>query len=399
MIISKKSIILILISVFLTNTVGMVMFTYVPRFLLQLGTIRPLMQLIVSIFPLTAFIFPPLFGFISDKFQNRTLFIYSGSLGISFAFLLLSLTTDLTVMVFLLFSFGFFFASSNISFILYAELVEDDNKLISFYNATIVAGWFAGAQIGGIFIDIYGIEKIFILILLISLPTIIIVVFIREDRSLILERYNSKVNKNENGLNKNEYEEESPISKSIYYALFFRNFSIKPIMPILAIIMGFYLSTDTEIGFLIGINFFLQFFLMLLAGKIITQKNMKVFMIFGYSLSAITILGYIIATNFWIYLFFQIVFAFSYSMHWAATIIYIAHNTTPKNKGQIMGYAHASVFSGSFVGGLFFSLLLVFNPDYYIAMLFMIIFPAISVVIILLKLKPKKLEKKLLKEV
>jgi len=387
LIISKKSIILILISVFLTNSVGMVVFTYIPRYLMYLGTDKPLTQLIVSIFPLTAFLFPPLFGYISDKIQNRVVFIFSGSLGISLVFLLLSLTQDLIVSVVFLFFFGLFFAASNISFTLYAELVEDDKKLISYQNATIVAGWFTGAQFGGIFIDIYGIEKIFSLILLISLTTIIFVVFIREKRSLILERFKSREFSKQNGLNVNKNEQETHISTSIYGGLFFRNFSIKPIMPILAIIMGFYINNDTEIGFLIGINFFIQFFLMLLAGKFMTHRNIKSFMVVGYSLSALTIFGYIISTNFWIYLLFQFVFAFSYSTHWAATITYITQNTKPTNKGQIMGYANASVFSGSFLGGLFFSLLLVFNPDYYIAMYFMVIFPVISVIIISLKFK------------
>jgi MFS family permease len=206
---------------------------------------------------------------------------------------------------------------------------------------------------------------------------------------LILERYNNRVNKKLNGLNINNAEVENSISKSIYYGLFFRNFSIKPIMPILALLMISYLGSRSEVGFLIGINFFLQFFLMLLAGKIISSKNVKSFMVIGYILSSLTIFGYIIATNFLIYFIFQLIFAFSYSMHWAATIVYIAQNTTPKNKGQIMGYANASVFSGSFVGGLFFTLLLSFNPNYYIAMSFMMIFPIISVVVISLKFKPK----------
>ncbi|MBY9008459.1 MAG: MFS transporter, partial [Candidatus Lokiarchaeota archaeon] len=168
-----------------------------------------------------------------------------------------------------------------------------------------------------------------------------------------------------------------------------RNFGIKPIMSILALIMILYLSSGSEVGFLIGINFFLQFFLMLLAGRIITSKNVKTFMVMGYILSAITIFGYVIATNFLIYFIFQLIFAFSYSMHWSATIVYIAQNTTPKNKGQIMGYANASVFSGSFVGGLFFTLLLSFNSGYFIAMSFMIIFPVISVIVISIKFKPR----------
>ena len=389
MILSKRSVILILISVFLINTTGMVIYTYASTYLLDLGTDKSLMQLIVTIFPLTAFLFPPLYGFLSDKYQNRIVFLLIGTIGISFAFLLLSLSHDLIFISLFLFLFGFFMASSNISFTLYSELVEDDKKYISYYNAIIVAGWFVGAQIGGIFIDIYGIENIFLLVLLISLPNLICVVFIRENRSLILERYNNRVNKNLNGLNKYDAEVENSISKLVYYGLFFRNFGIKPIMSILALIMILYLSSGSEVGFLIGINFFLQFFLMLLAGKIITTKNIKTFMVMGYILSAITIFGYVIATNFLIYFIFQLIFAFSYSMHWAATIVYIAQNSTPKNRGQIMGYANASVFSGSFVGGLFFTLLLSFNPNYYIAMSFMIIFPIISVVVISLKFKPK----------
>jgi len=388
-ILSKRSVILILISVFLINTTGMVIYTYASTYLLDLGTDKSLMQLIVTIFPLTAFLFPPLYGFLSDKYQNRIVFLLVGTIGMSFAFLMLSLTRDLIFTTLFLFLFGFFMASSNISFTLYSELVEDDKKYISYYNAVIVAGWFVGAQFGGIFIDIYGIENIFLMALLISLPNLICVVFIRENRSLILERYNNRGNKNLNGLNTNDAEVENSISKSVYYGLFFRNFGIKPLMSILALIMIVYLSSGSEVGFLIGINFFLQFFLMLLAGKIITSKNVKTFMVIGYALSAITIFGYVIATNFLIYFFFQLIFAFSYSMHWAATIMYIAQNTTPKNKGQIMGYANASVFSGSFVGGLFFTLLLSFNPNYYIAMSFMIIFPIISVAIISLKFKPK----------
>lgn len=389
MIISRRSIILILISIFLINASGMIIYTYGSTFLLDLGTDKSQMQLIVTIFPLTAFLFPPLYGFLSDKYQNRIVFLLIGTIGMSFAFLMLSLTRNLIFITLFLFLFGFFMASSNISFTLYLELVEDDKKYISYYNAMIVAGWFVGAQFGGIFIDIYGIENMFVMVLLISLPNLICVVFIRENRSLILERYNSRVTKNLNGLNTNGTEVEKSIAKSIYYGLFFRNFAIKPIMSIIALVMILYLSSGFEVGFLIGINFFMQFFLMILAGRIITNKNIKTFMVMGYILSAITIFGYIIATNFLIYFFFQIIFAFSYSMHWAATIVYIAQNTTPKNKGQIMGYANASVFSGSFIGGLFFSLLLTFNNSYYIAMSFMIIFPIISVVVISLKFKPK----------
>ncbi|MFX0144728.1 MAG: MFS transporter [Candidatus Hodarchaeota archaeon] len=392
MIISKKSVILILISVFVLNTTAIIVYTYVPRYILNLGVSEPLMQLIITIFPLTAFVFPPIYGYLSDKTQNRYIFVLFGTIGLNIVFLFLFLFQNLILMVILLFFFGFFMASSNLLMTLFAELVEDDKKLISYYNAIIVMGWFVGAQSGGVFIDLYDIENIFLFNLILLLPTIIFVIFIRENRSLILERYNNKKDQDTNNLIFNNPNIEKPISQSIYYGLFFRNFSIKPIMPILAIIMSFHLGSDIAIGFLIGINFLLQFFQTLLIGHIISIKNIKSFMIIGYVLSAISIFGYIISNNFWSYLFFQFLVSFSYSMHWTATTIYIAQNTTPKNKGRYMGYANSSVFSGSFAGGLFFSLLLTINQDFYLSMYFLLIFPIISAIIIFLKFKvPEKI--------
>ncbi|UCC18792.1 MAG: MFS transporter [Promethearchaeota archaeon] len=399
MILSKKSIILILLSVFIINAAAIIIYTYVPKYLLFLGVEKPLMQLIITIFPLTAFIFPPLYGYYSDKIQNRYAFILFGTIGMTVSYLMLFFTQNLILIVLFLFLFGFFMASSNLLMTLFAELVEDDRTFISYFNASVVAGWFVGAQSGGTFIDFYSIENIFLFILLISLPSVILVPFINEKRSLILERYNSQEEKKSNSLTFSNSEEGVSISQSIYYGLFFRNFSIKPIMPILAIIMISHLGSDSEVGFLIGINFLMQFFQMLLIGKVITIKNIKSFMIVGYLLSSISIFGYIISTNFWSYLFFQFLVSFSYSMHWAATITYIAQKTSPKNKGKYMGYANSSVFSGSFIGGLLFSLLLtVFNSDYYIVMYFMIIFPLISTIIIFLKFNPNQKIPKLSKK-
>ncbi|MFW9987214.1 MAG: MFS transporter [Candidatus Odinarchaeota archaeon] len=391
MILSKKSVILILLSVFIINTASITLITYLPRYLDFLSIERPIIQLVITIFPLTSFIFPPIYGYYSDKIQKRYIFIFIGFLGMCFIyFLLLFLNQNLFILVLLIFIFGFFMGSYSLLLTLFAELVENDKTFISYYNASTVAGWFVGAQSGGIFIDIYGIENIFLFAFLVFLPNLIIMFFIKEKRSLILERFNRETEKTSNDLVLNNNQGENSISKSIYPSLFFRNFSLKAILPVLAIIIGIHLSSDTEIGFLIGINYLLQFFQMLLIGKILTNENLKSFMIIGYTLSTITIFGYIISTDFWSFLVCQFLVSFSYSLHWAATITYISNKTSPKNKGKYMGFANTSVFSGSFAGGILFSLLLsAFNSNYYIAMYFMIIFPAISTFIIFFKFKPE----------
>ena len=182
--------------------------------------------------------------------------------------------------------------------------------------------------------------------------------------------------------------EEDNISKSIYYGLFFRNFAIIPILNIIVIIMGFYIPNNTEIAFLVGINPLFQVFIMLFIGKKLNQKNIKAAMILGFGLSIIVIIGYIISVDFWSFLVFQVLVSLSYSLFWIAITVYIAQNSTPNNKGRFMGYATSSIFAGTTIGGLFFSLLLaVFHSNYYISMSFMIIFPIISTLIISLKFK------------
>ena len=389
MILSKKSIILILLSVFIINTAAIIVYTYVPKYLLFLGIEKPLMQLIITIIPLTAFVFPPLYGFYSDKIQNRLLFVIFGAVGVTASLFMLIFTKNLILVILLSFIYGFFGASYRIIFTLYSELVRNNQRYISIYNALSTGGWFLGSQLGGIFIDIYSIENIFLFLSIISFINFVFVVFIKENRTVILNHYQNNFNEEPN-----EFKEEKTISHSIYYGLFFRNFGLKPIMVVLSLIIGYHISSNIELGFLIGLNFLIQIVLMLLIGHIITEKNDKVILMFGYLFSAIATLGYIFADDFFGFLIAQIFVAFSYSMFWSASIIHIAQNSTPMNKGKFMGYANTSTFLGGFLGGLVFTLLLMIfssNDDPYdIAMYFMIIFPLLAVVSILIKFKPKK---------
>lgn len=387
MILSKRSVILILCSILVSSTASIGMITYMPVFLNSLSTSKPTIQLIMTIFPLALFIFPPILGKISDKIQNRFFFIIIGAIGIVISLILLLLTQNLVLIIIISCIYGFFIATYRVIFTLFNELVRNDKRYISIYNALSTAGWFAGSLFGGIFVEYFGIMNIFLFLMIIATINLVIVAFIKEHRTLILDHYETQINQNPK-----VYKQKKKVSISIYYGLFFRNFAIKPIMAVLSIIMGFHLSNSIIIGFLIGLNFLIQVLLMLLIGHIIKEKNEKLILILGYFLSSIAILGWVFSTNFYGFLIAQIFVAFSYSMFWSASIIHIAQNTTPMNKGKYMGFANTSTFSGGFFGGLFFSFLLfVFNSNYYFVMLFMIIFPLVSVGCILLQYNRKKL--------
>ena len=385
MILSKRSVILILLSIFVYNIAGISLIVYLPKYLEYLGTEKPVIQLIMTIFPLALFIFPPLIGKFSDKIQNRKLFTLIGAFGVVTSCILFLFTQNLLLIVALSLLYGFFGAGYRIIFTLYAELVDNDTRYISYYNAVSTCGWFLGSQLGGIFIDAYGIQYIFLFVILFSTINLGYVLFIRENRTLILSHYENNTDEHYNNINK-----VSTISVSVYLSLFFRNFAIKPIMVVLSIIMSFHIFSTTQVGFLIGLNFLIQVALMLLMGHIISEKNEKLILIFGYLFSSIAIIGYVISNSFLGYFISQIFIAFSYSMFWSATLFYIAQNSTPKNKGRYMGYANSSTFSGGFGGGLLFSyLLMVFNSNYNIAMSFMILFPVLSSISIFLKFKQR----------
>ncbi|MFX1364236.1 MAG: MFS transporter [Promethearchaeota archaeon] len=387
MIISKKSVIFILGTVFFIYVAIMLLYTYLPQYLLFLGIESPIITLTMTFTMSTFFIFPPLLGRYSDKLQNRIYFIMLSPLGMFTTLVLLLFTKNIIILNVLIFIFGFFISFGTIFFTLFSELVQNDKKWISYYNSICSIGNFTGVIIGGIFIDFFNIENLFLFALIMFLPSIIFNIFIRENRQLILES-NAEISENAHKEEVIKNLKKENISKSIYLSLFFRNYGIIPILNILVIIIGFYLGNNTQIALLVGINPLLQFFTMPFIGKKLKQNNIKVVMILGYFLSVIVIIGYIISETFWSFLIFQVLLSLSYSLFWMATTVYIAQNSTPLNKGRYMGYATSSIFAGTTIGGMFFSLLLALsNSNYYISMSFMIIFPLISTLIIFFKFK------------
>jgi len=387
LIISKKSVAFILGTVFFIYLAIMMLYTYLPQYLIFIGTEPPIITLTMTFAMSTFFIFPPLLGRYSDKLQNRIYFIFIGPVGMLITLALLLFTRNIIILNILIFIFGFFTSSVTIYLTLFSELVQNDKKWISYYNSVCAIGNFIGVIIGGILIDFFNIENLFLFALIMFLSSIVFNVFIRENRQLILDN-NIELSENIHNEGIKKILEEDNISKSIYYGLFFRNFAIIPILNIIVIIMGFYIPNNTEIAFLVGINPLFQVFIMLFIGKKLNQKNIKTAMILGFGLSVIVIIGYIISVDFWSFLVFQVLVSLSYSLFWIAITVYIAQNSTPNNKGRFMGYATSSIFAGTTLGGLFFSLLLaVFHSNYYISMSFMIIFPIISTLIISLKFK------------
>jgi len=373
---------------------GMSLLTFLPRYLLHLKVDITTIQLLITCLVFTTVIFPPFLGKLSDKIQRRSPFIKMASIGMNFTLFLFLFALNLTLIIILIFFYGFFWVSDGMKFVLYTELVESDHRYIAYYNAILAFGWFLGTFGAGIVIDIFGFEGFFRFLLIMSLINTIIVILLKENRSLILEQQEIRDNESNNNLNIIEQKEINPISRSIYSSLFFRNFGVRPIFAILTIIMFYHISSDTEIGFLIGINYLIQVFLNLLIGRIITDRNLKWFIFIGYILSAIAIFGWIMATDFWSFLFFQILISLSFAMFFTATQIYVSKNTTPKNKGKYMGYLNTSSQLGNFTGGVFFTLLLFVYSDYYPAMRFMIVFPAIAAMIIFLSFERKKKENK-----
>lgn len=370
----------------------MAIYTYLPRYLSELGINNSIIQLVSSISAFTNFLFPPIMGSYSDKIQKRYRLFIIGAISDTFLFIFLSFYQNLFLIITALFVHGFFYSAIKLTAILFQELVENDQKLISYLNAVEALGWFAGAQLCGIFVEMNGIDNLFIFALTFSIISTVTILFAKENRVKILER--SKVlNGNQNPLNQNEEngriidKGEEMISNSVFYSLFFRHFGVRPILSILVIVMAIYLSSDVEIGFLMGINPLSQFFLMIVFGKIVNEKNQKHIIVIGYFLSSIGLVGYLLSTDFFGFLISQILVSLSYCMFYSALYFYISKNTSPKNKGKYIGYVNSGFFFGGFTGGIFVAGLLELGANYAFVTFIMIFLPLVSVLIILVKFK------------
>ncbi len=132
MIISKRSVIFILGTVFFIYLAIMMLYTYLPQYLKFIGTESPIITLTMTFAMSTFFIFPPLLGRYSDKIQNRIYFIFIGPIGMLITLALLLFTTNIIIINILLFIFGFFTSFITIYLTLFSELVQNDKKWISY---------------------------------------------------------------------------------------------------------------------------------------------------------------------------------------------------------------------------------------------------------------------------
>ncbi len=383
--ISKKNVILILIINLFSNFISISVVTYTPPLLTGIGVAPSFITLIVSIIPLTLLIFPPILGKISDKIQNRIVFTLVGFIIIPFMFILISLTQNLALISLYLFLYGFLAACSNFNYVLFQELVHNEQKMVAFYNAITVLGWFLGAQIFGLFIEFSGYSILFPYLAVFAIINGVLTLFLRENRPLIIDFY-EKLNTEVLNTNVSIQKKEDHVSSSVFYGIFLRNFGVRPVYAVIAVIMGFYITNSVEIGFLIGINFLIQFFLMLAMGKFLKPKHFKIVITIGYLLSSLALLGYTISTDFLGFLFYQVIISLSFAMFFTPSQIHVAHNSTTENKGKYNGFLNTGNFAGSFFGILLFSGLLSYF-DYFSAIYLLIIFPILAAIIIFVNFK------------
>ena len=376
------------------GTGGLAFYTYYPRYLAMIGTESFVITYIVSMVSLAAFIFPPLIGKYSDKRQKRKVFITVGGFAsVIFYFLCFIVSLEFVWLAFILiFVMGFFGSSYSITYPLYSESSADDPKCISYYTAVTALSWSSGAFLSGFLMELFGLEGIYYLVLITVFLSAVPCLFIVENREEILS-----MNVISEQIAENDLEAEGKFDKKtlnliflpLFLAFFFRNLGIRPILGLAAIFFSFTLTSEAQIGFLIGINPLIQAALTLIVGKIINKRNMKIFMVIGFATSSLAMLGYYFAVDFWGLLISQIFVCISYTFFWNASIIYISQATTPENKADFVGRAWSFFYLGQFVGNWFMGGLLTINNDYYFTLLVMIIFPMISVLLIIFWFKPK----------
>ena len=186
MIILKKSVLFILASVFFIYSSIMMLISYLPRLLEHMGIEPPIITLTMTVFMSTFFIFPPFLGKYSDKIQNRIYFVKLGTVGMFFILILLLFAYNIILLNIELFILGFFTSFLTIYLTLYSELVQNDTKWISYYNAACAIGWFFGVVMGGIWIEIFSISNIIIFTLMSFIMSMIFIIFIKENRPAIL---------------------------------------------------------------------------------------------------------------------------------------------------------------------------------------------------------------------
>jgi len=165
----------------------MTIITFIPLFLQYLGIDRVQIQLITTIFPFSSSLFPSFIGKFSDKVQNRGYFFKIGLIGATFTVFLLNLTRDVIFIALLILLLSFFNSCYRMIMPLFQELVENRSRQIIYYNMTMVLGWYVGSQLGGLVVEVNGINHFLLFVLMLYFLNIFLALFIKEENKKILQ--------------------------------------------------------------------------------------------------------------------------------------------------------------------------------------------------------------------
>jgi MFS family permease len=357
--------------------------------------------ILVSMYFLFALIFSYLFGFLSDKYRNRKIFIIFGECFAASCFFSIYFINNYIGLLVIAALIGIAQAAYTPLFIaLFSDIhfKMTKGKIAGIINSTFSLGWAVGAIMGGLIEEIFGLNFVFIVMGMIAILSVIPILLVKINRKKVdidLEKYN-RSKSSENPLNEN-----SKVNLGYKSLMIVLMISIclrficsqAAVVSLLPNFLEFKLNTPAFLkGVILSINMIFQVFMMLILGVISERLGRKSILFLGLLGSGLNSIFYSLATSPWQVIPNQFLIGFSYAAVITSSTAIISDISHFKLIGRGLGVLETARSLGGMIGP--FMAFFLIEISYRFAFQVLGIFGLISAFILIILLAENRKNKK-----
>lgn len=354
----------------------------------ELGASVIQIGLVCAAFFIGALVSAPLWGFFSDRTGKRKLVILLSMAGEAFSCLLIIITRNILLLIFIQFLFGASFVVNRPIFntlIIESSSPNNKGKNVSFLNIARESGWTTGCVLAGIIGNI-GLIYTFYAGLIISTTGLFASFFLKntEKKRPAKQHYHSC---------KKDPLPYTWVTKTtlifLYISILIRACAQSGAYKFLPIYFAGLNISRKEAGIIFALESMIEVFLFPLIGKISDKirNGPKLLMIIGLLSSAITLFLFSISHTFFQFFIPQIFTAISWATFIVGATIFINEAAPKERQMEAMGLLETCGNTGRMLGPIIFAQLLIATKSFVSGLHVIMILPILSALIILTQLK------------
>lgn len=314
----------------------------IPLFADELGMNLTEIGTTLAVFSVAIILFSPLWGYLSDRYGHRRLFLIFGNLLFFVSSLLYMYVHTLEGLIVLRFLQGIGFATNPLLTALFSDhFGEQAARRFGAFSAANAVGWGLGSLLSGILADTIGIRWVFAIVSFLPLVSAGFIYWGLPEKASSPSAERAHVSIRLPG--KLFY---------LYGMVFVRHSAAVALWSIFPLYLKSFVDSLSLVGAINGLNMLIQPWFMVMLGRYAERWDKLQMVLIGVAGSVLTFIVYALAPNVWQVVVGQVMIAASWSAMFIGINLYMIEEVPQRSRGKAFGYLQSAFTSAASVGPL-----------------------------------------------